>query len=265
MFDPGDIPQYPSWDDDLEGRPLRYLTHRDLSHPSAAEWPDWSTWQKVLARCYGQGLQADAAVGQVLGRLESLGLADNSVVIWVADHGDAVASHGKLWDKASTYTEEVARVPLAIRWPGSVPAGSRIQQLVSNMDTTATMLDAAGIEVPAEMDSRSLLPLCRDAGSAEWPDQVICEHYGHGHIRPQRIIFQDQFKYVAALFDGDELYDLESDPYEMNNLIDAAEWAEVRDDLRERLIARLESETAGSNPIVRMGVSNLLVALRNGR
>ena len=265
MIDPTSIPEYPSFRDDLSGRPLRYLAHRELAHRSAAAWPEWSTWQKILARCYGQGLQLDDAIGQILQALEALGLAQNTLVIWCADHGDAVASHGGLWDKSSTYIEEVARVPMAIRWPAGLEGGKRIDRPVSNMDVTATMLDAAGIAVPQEMHSRSLLPLCQSPRTTEWPDHVICEHYGHGHFLPQKIIVQGQYKYVAALFDMDELYDLESDPYEMNNLVDDPGSAPVRDDLRGRLIDHLESYPERDNWFMQMSTQSLLVGLREGR
>jgi len=162
-------------------------------------------------------------------------------VIWCADHGDAVASHGGLWDKASTFIEEVARIPLAVRWPGHFMGGARVDRLVSNLDVTATMIDAAGVAIPAEMDSHSLLPLCLNPVGAMWPDHVICEHHGHVDRLPQRIILRDQYKYVAALFDSDELYDLEADPYEMANLVDVPAFADVQADLVGRLIQHMES------------------------
>jgi arylsulfatase A-like enzyme len=265
MFDPETIPVYPSFDDDLEGRPLRYLTHRELSHPSAARWPDWAIWQRVLARCYGQGLQTDAAVGQILQALEDLGLAQDTLVIWVADHGDAVASHGRLWDKASTFIEEVARVRLALRWPQGVEGDQCIDRLVSNMDVTATMLEGAGVAIPPDLHSRSLMPLCADAPSVAWPDQLVCEHHGHGHLLPQRIILCGRYKYVAALFDGDELYDLEADPWELRNLIEDPAHADVRADLRARLTAHIEAHLEEGSAFERRSMQSLLVALAHGR
>ncbi len=73
-----------------------------------------------MARCYAQGLQTDAAIGQLIDSLESSGEIDNTLIIVTADHGDAIASHGAGWDKYSTYTEEVGRVPLVIRWPEKI-------------------------------------------------------------------------------------------------------------------------------------------------
>ena len=102
------------------------------------------------------------------------------------------------------------------------------------------MLEAAGCSLPSELDSRSLLPLCNGGSDAAWPDALICEHNGHAESILQRIIIHDRSKYVAALFDGDELYDLVADPYEMNNLVDAPEFGEVKLDLRDRLIRHIK-------------------------
>ncbi len=241
LFDPGTIPEYPSFDDDYSGaRPIRHFLHRDCHHAGARRWREWGVWQEVLARCYGQIMQTDAAVGQVLAALDDLDLADDTLVIGCSDHGDAVASHDGLWDKASTYSEEVARVPMVLRWPGEVEAGLLIEQPVTNMDVTATMLAAAGIAVPQAMHSRSLLPYCRAARSVLPADFVVCEHNGHGEELLQRIIVRGKHKYVAALFDLDELYDLEQDPYEMDNLVHDPAGRGIRDELRGLLIGHME-------------------------
>ena len=239
-YDATTIPEYPSFQDDLSGRPLRYMIHRELSHRSAEAWSEWSIWQKILARCYGQGLQTDAAIGQVLDKIDALGIRDNTLVIWCADHGDAVASHGGFWDKSSEFTEEVARVPLALRWPAGLDAGICTSHLVSNMDVTATMLAAAGDETE-ELHSRSLLPLGQANSTSDWPETLICEGHGKGLHLPQRILYWKKYKYVASLFDGSEMYDLEADPFEMKNRIYDPDLATIRDGLRQRVIDHLEN------------------------
>ena len=269
MVDPASIPEYPSFRDDMSGRPTRHILHREYHHRSSYAWPEWSTWQQILAKAYGQGYQTDAAIGQVLTALDELGLADNTLVIWCADHGDAVASHGGLWDKAATYPEEVGRVPMAIRWPRGFSGGVRTDKLVSNMDVTATMLEAAGIEVPPAMHSRNLLPLCKDPEETQWPSDVIAVHHGHaGDNVVQRILVTDRYKYVAALYDGDELYDLKSDPYEMNNLIDSTAHRDVKDAMRHRIIEHLElmEETRTRTPDeVALAEEKLAIELEFGR
>ncbi len=232
--------------------------HRDFSHRSAHEWKDWSTWQRILARAYGQGyFRPTRPSGTSLEALRDSGQEENTLVIWCADHGDAVASHGGMWDKASTFIEEVARVPMAMRWPAGM--GSRLQtdRLVSNLDVTATMLDAAGVAIPDVMHSRSLLPLCREPDRSDWSNHLICQHHGHNIEMTQRICISGQYKYVAALFDGDELYDLEDDPFETHNLIDSPEHQEPRKRLRAYIIEHIE-ETA--DPLAR----HLVHALKLG-
>jgi len=254
IVDPSSIPEYPSFRDNLRGRPSRYLLHRECHHPGAKAITDWADWQTILARCYGQALQTDDAIGRLLSELDRLGLADNTLVIWCADHGDAVASHGGLWDKGATMIEEVMRVPLAVRWPVALTGGQRRDQLISNLDVTATLLDAAGVAVPESMDSRSLLPLCRD-GAADWPDEVISQHHGHGGTMVlQRMIVVGSYKYVAALYDGDELYDLQTDPYEMSNRIDDPALAGVLVELRRRLREQMKAVDDQAYDAMRLGV-----------
>ncbi|MDP6041930.1 MAG: sulfatase-like hydrolase/transferase [Candidatus Latescibacteria bacterium] len=239
-IDPTTIPEDPTFNEDLSKRPFRYTQHFH-THSARTLWPKWSTWQKILARTYEQQMQTDHAIGQLLEALRHHGQAENTIVIWVADHGDTIGTHGGMWDKSSTYTEEVARVPLTIRWPVHFRGNNRSSALVSNMDVTATMLEAAGIAIPTEMASRSLLPLCRDPHDAEWSNTLICEHNGHGINLLQRILFQDQYKYVAAIYDGDELYDLQKDPNETNNLIQSPDHQSIAENLRHRLLHHIES------------------------
>jgi arylsulfatase A-like enzyme len=244
QYSPASIPEYPSFRDDYSGdKPLRHFLQRDLHHPGTRRWPEWSTWQQILARTYGQVAQTDAAIGQLLGALDELGIADNTLVMYVADHGDALASHGGLWDKASTYIEEVARIPMAVRWPARFGPGAPTDCLATNMDVTATMLEAAGVPIPEAMHSRSVLPVCEaNARGARpsWPDQVICEHHGHGEDIPQRIVITDRYKYVAALYDKDELYDRETDPHELRNVVDEPEYAAVAREMRGRIVEHME-------------------------
>ena len=223
LINPADIPKYPSFDEDLSDKPWRYRVQRDLrcQHRAFERWPDWETWQTVLARCYASGLQTDAAIGRIAACLDDTGLADNTIFIVTADHGDGIAAHGAGWDKYSSFTEEVGRIPLVVRYPVKIPAGTKVETPVSLLDVTATMLDVAGVkdnQHPLPMDGTSLVGIV-DKSHAR--DSLICDHFGHsGDISFQKILYLDGWKYVSVWGDDDELYCLDDDPYEQNNRLD---------------------------------------------
>jgi arylsulfatase A-like enzyme len=237
--DPESIPEHPTFNDDLTTRPFRHFSHLNSNNSGRADWPDWSSWQKILARAYEQQKQTDDAVGELLHALEQSGQADNTLVIWVCDHGDTVASHGGVWGKYATYTEEVARIPFAVRWPNGFSGGEARSEIVSNMDVTATMLEAAGVHIPEQMSSRSVLPLCNHSDD-NWPEATICEHEGHGLNLIQRIMITERYKYVSVIHDGDELYDLQNDPNEINNLLNSIEHQEIAANMRKYIVKHID-------------------------
>jgi len=264
MYNPADIPEYPSFHETYQNKPFRYVIHRDLTYLGRADMWDWPTWSRALALGFGQARQLDDAAGRLLATLAETGQAENTIVIYCADHGDAAASHGGLWDKSSTCIEEVVRIPMALRWPAGFEGGQYSDALVSNMDITATVLDAAGITTPEIMQSRSLLPLCLNNGQTPWPDHLVCEHNGHHDDILQRMIVTRDYKYVAAHLDGDELYDLREDPYEMTNLIDSPRHAAVLRELRIKLVQHMQANetlTMGTGVEYTPGATQLVHAL----
>lgn len=243
-INPEDIPQYPSFDEDLSNKPWRYRIQRDLrcQHLPHKRWPTWSIWQKVLARCYAAGLQTDAAIGRIAACLKETGQLDNTLLIVTADHGDGIAAHGAGWDKYSSFSEEVASIPLVMHWPDGLPKGEQVFSPVSLLDVTETILDAAEADFPnhpLERDGKSLLPL---AHREETRERLICEHYGHsGDVLFQKILYLDNWKYVACWGDDDELYDLSEDPYELTNRIKDASTFSHQEIMRDIIINDLES------------------------
>lgn len=251
LVSPADIPKYPSFDEDLNDKPWRYRVQRDLrcQHRAFERWPEWETWQTVLARCYAAGLQTDAAIGRIADCLDETGLADDTLFIVTADHGDGIAAHGAGWDKYSSYTEEVARIPLVMRYPQTFEAGSIVQAPVNLLDVTATILDVAGAESgthPLPIDGESLVPIA--IGTA-MRASMICDHFGHsGDISFQKILYRDGWKYVSCWGDDDELYCLDDDPFELNNRLNDPETHErqrqMRDEIIEHIVARRAERTA---------------------
>jgi arylsulfatase A-like enzyme len=246
LYDPEDIPPYGNFHDDLMHKPEIYANNGNhyLSRAGKLILPSalpWSEWQKVIARAYAHVTMVDAAGGLILDALDALGLANSTLVIWTADHGDGLACHGGHWDKRSYMSEEVMRVPLAIRWPGVIPPGQQSNRLVSNLDLAPTLLQAAGGAFRGPIHGASLLPLCTGECSV-WREDLMCETHGHLEHHVGRGIVTDRYKYIANCGQMDELYDLQEDPYEMANLIDDPADKAVREDLQARL-ARWQRKT----------------------
>lgn len=226
LYDPQQIDVYGNHHDDLRNKPDYYwheYHHRLAGDDGRALVPSplpWSEWQKVIARAYGHITMIDAAGGLILDKLQELGLAENTLVLWTADHGDALASHGGRFDKGSYLTEEIVRVPLAMRLPGVIPPAQQSDALVSGVDIVPTILDAAGM-TPQNLDGSSLLPLAMGA-AREWRQALLIETYGHGFgvVDIGRAIVKGPYKYIAYQAHTGELYNLQEDPYELHNLID---------------------------------------------
>ncbi len=200
---------------------------------------DWSDWQQILARAYAHQTMIDAAGGMVLDKLKELGLDENTIVIWTTDHGDAIASHGGHFDKCSYMSEEVMRIPMAISWPGIIEPEQVCKELVSNIDMPVTMLAAAGLEFSTPVHGLDLLPMLKGE-KLSLRDGLFCETYGHGYAERilGRMYVKDEYKYVSFEGQMDELYNLKLDPYEMENLANKEQFAEIK----SQMIRGLEKE-----------------------
>lgn len=193
----------------------------------------------------------DVEVGKVLDYLEESGLAENTIVVYTSDQGFYLGEHG-LYDKRFMY-EEALRTPLLVSWPGHIKPGSECKELVQNIDWAPTILEAAGVEVPSDMDGRSLVPLFHDGRASGWRDAVfyryydcpavgnVRKHYGVRTDRYKLIHWMDSASEISPEIDFWELYDLRNDPEEVNNVFMSPEYSSVR----EKLMKRLESMPCG--------------------
>ena len=191
--------------------------------------------RKARAAYYGMISFMDDKIGRLLDTLDETGQREDTIVIYTSDHGEMAGEHG-LWRKMNFY-EQAARVPLQISWPGHLPEGRRELGAASNVDLVATVLELVGID-PTEwdMDGDSLVGYL-NGETEEWKDEVICEHLAHGTDGPRIMVRQGRWKLSYTHRDPPEfeLYDLESDPGEFEDLSDNPEVREVK----ERLFARL--------------------------
>lgn len=177
---------------------------------------DDAGWRLMTQRALEHAAMVEAAFVSVLEALTARGVADNTLVLFTADHGDAIGSMGGLANKGGLLTEETLRIPLLMRGPG-LPAGSRRSDLVTNMDLAATCLEAAGLTLPPNRHARSLMAAAR-GGPTVRPDGLMTQHNGlHVHA-PQRAFHADGWKLVCQGDGFTELYDLATDPFECRNL-----------------------------------------------
>ncbi|MBD2869014.1 sulfatase-like hydrolase/transferase [Paenibacillus arenilitoris] len=237
-IDPRAIEEYPSFADEMKDRPgFVQSYHANIRDRNAAQ--SWEEWQPVMQRAYEHYNYIENAVHRFLDRLEALGLADNTVVLYTADHGDSLGSHGGMVDKAGDMMEELMHIPLVVRGPG-VKAGARSEALVSNFDLVPTVLELAGAAVPEWMDGRSLVSELGGA-AANRREDFMAEHYGHFDVHAvQRALYYKNYKYVASDEWVHELYDLQADPFEMNNLCSDPAYAPILSEMRARLLANMK-------------------------
>lgn len=163
----------------------------------------------------------DNSVGRVLQFLKDNNLDKETLVIYMGDNGFAFGEHG-LIDKRQAY-EESMRVPLLARCPALIKPGSNIKQMVLNVDIAPSILEMAGVKEPKQMQGKSFLPLIKGE-QVPWRDKFFYEYYWESNFPQtptQFAIRTDQYKFIRSqgIWDIDQLYDIQKDPYEVNNLI----------------------------------------------
>jgi arylsulfatase A-like enzyme len=187
----------------------------------------------------------DESVGKILDYLDREGLADNTLVIYAADQGFYLGEHG--WFDKRWIFEESLRTPLLVRWPGHTKAGGTSSAIVSNLDFAATILEAAGQPVPAEMQGRSFLPILKGETPADWRGSFYYNYYEYPvphRVRPHEGVVTGRYKLVkfyGADLDGYELFDLKADPHELKDVSNDPAQADTLARLKAEL-ARLKAE-----------------------
>lgn len=208
---------------------------------------------------YDQELRyVDDGVAALLGALEELGLAENTVVFILADHGESIAEHGVFFEHYGLYNCTL-RVPLLARWPGRLPAGARLAQLLHSTDVAPTVLDAAGLPVPTTMEGRSFWPLLTAETTMGGHDRVISLECSY---QAKWSLCNDRYKLILARepdFMGNpprELYDLVADPDERHNIAarEPRVVAALEQELEEWITARLRALGRADDPL-RGGIS----------
>ena len=200
-------------------------------------------------------LSVDESILQVLDWVEKNGLKENTMVVYMGDNGFLFGEHG-LIDKRNAY-EESMRVPLVAWAPGMIKPNTVISQMVLNVDIAPTVLDIAGLKQPVQMQGKSFLPLLKGETLA-WRDKIFYEYYWESAFPQTPTTFAvrtDTHKYIYynGVWDINELYNLQADPHEMNNLIRDNSMNRVGLQLRDSLFTWLEQSKGLLIPLKKQG------------
>jgi N-acetylglucosamine-6-sulfatase len=200
-------------------------------------------------------LSVDDSIGRILDDLKDREQLDSTLVFYMGDNGFCFGEHG-LIDKRHMY-EPSMRVPFLAHCPEIIKPGTKVAQLVQNIDVAPTVLEAAGARAPDYMDGRSFLPLLKGK-NVDWRNAVFYEYYWEAAFPQTPTTYgvrTDRYKFIHyhGVWDIDELYDLKVDPDEMHNLIDEPEHQGRIKEMREQLYSWLERTDGMQIPVRREG------------
>ncbi|MEM6278016.1 MAG: sulfatase [Verrucomicrobiota bacterium] len=212
------------------------LIAANLQGDDLVRWK-YQRYLKDYLRCIKS---VDDCIGDLKSYLETAGLDENTVFIYSSDQGFYLGEHG--WFDKRFMFDESYRTPLLVSWPGVVEPGSVNRDLVSNLDFAQTFLDIAGAELPGDMQGESLVPILKGDTPESWRSSHYYHYYeypGWHMVHRHEGVYDGRHK-LMNFYDLEEweLYDLETDPQEMQNQYDNADYAEIRDRLHAEL-ARL--------------------------
>jgi len=216
--------------------PERFKKFKSRIPSSAGNWSE-AKWRRYLWNYYRYVEGVDCEINRLLDVLDDTGLADNTIVVFMSDHGENTANHRTALK--TTFYNESCRVPLAIKKPGIV-SSETITAPVSLTDIFPTLCSFADIETPSEMTGISI-----SEGNFDRNGVIIENYNGSG-----RAYVTEKYKYIA--FNDDDkhqLFDLEKDPFETENLLSGNGFKEIAEELHEKMIAAFDPlETAECIP-----------------
>ena len=218
-----------------------------------------AAYQKLIRDYLRCAATVDDNIGKLLDALDDMGIADNTIVIYVADQGYFLGEHG-FFDKRMYY-EEAARMPFVIRYPGEVPAGKRVDDLILNVDFAATLADYAGADAPEGSQGRSFRDNLRGDTPDDWRTSIYYRYWTQHKERPAYIgVRTDRYKLIFLYgnrldMTGStdyvsrpswEFYDLQEDPYEDHNAYNDPQYQDIIKKMKKEMM-RLRTETGDTD------------------
>lgn len=231
MYDIDAIDLPVSYKDKLTDKPRIYKRMRDMRFGQLTEREVREAVRHFWATCS----YLDDLFGRLLEALDATNQAENTLVLYCADHGDYCGDHG-LFAKGIPSFRGAYNVPAVMRYPrGITDPGRRVEEFVSLADFAPTFVELAGSKADPDLTGRSLLRFLQGQTPADWPDAIFSQCNGLELLYTQRSVTTRQYKYVFNGFDDDELYDLGIDPHEMVNLSSDPKYLQIKHDLVRRM------------------------------
>jgi len=232
-----DAEQKRLWDSHYEPENQAFLQRLSRGEETDATVLSWK-YQRYL-QDYLRCIQAvDEGVGQLLDFLDENGLAENTIVIYSSDQGFYLGEHG--WYDKRWMFEQSLEMPLLIRWPGMTQPGVESRAMVQNIDYAPTFLEIANAEVPAEMQGRSFVPVLKNpvAVPSDWRDAIYYAYYENAAVHNVPVhdgVRTSRYKLMNFARNNEwNLFDLQTDPNEMQSVHDAPEYASVLTGMKQR-------------------------------
>jgi arylsulfatase A-like enzyme len=222
------------WNAGYAAKNLAFERAREhLSEKELLRWK-YQRYVKDYLRCVRS---MDDNVGRVLDYLEESGLSENTVVIYSSDQGWYLGEHG-WFDKRWMY-EESLKTPLLIKWPGVARPGSVRDEIVSNLDFAETFLDLAGVSIPSDMQGESLVPSLKGESPPDWRTSFYYHYYeypGAHDVARHAGVTNGDYKLIRFYMTNEwELYDLNRDPHELDNVYGNPNYKKIEIGLAEEL------------------------------
>ncbi len=245
-----------------------YTPKNDAMRNANLKGKDLALWKfNRYLKDYLRTIQSvDDGVGEVLNYLDEAGLSDNTIVVYTSDQGFYLGEHG-WFDKRFMY-EESLKTPFLIRYPKEIPAGSQVNELIQNLDYAPTFLDYANVKIPEDMQGESFRKIVSNE-TEEWRDAIYYTYYEYPSVHMVKRhygIRTNRYKLIHFYYDIDEweLFDLQNDPNEMNNIYDDPKYSEIKEQMHKKL-SELRVKYGDSKEMDQKNLDRYLGAIEDGK
>ncbi|MEG0086643.1 MAG: sulfatase-like hydrolase/transferase [Niameybacter sp.] len=233
MYNPKDIKEHPSYKETFENKPYgHYLSEKMWGLGDYG----WEGFADIISKYYGHCTMIDDMVGMMVDQLKALGIYEDTIIIYSADHGDCLGAH-KLIEKGAFTYDEIYRIPMVVKGAGTQDNES----FVYLQELMPTLLDIAGTTPQKPVDGQSILPLMMGEQVSNGRTEVYGEYHNHFYVSRQRMVRDNKYQFTFNESEKGELYDFEKDPYQLHNVCYDESYQEIKQVYAEKLAQHMNA------------------------